>query len=188
MAQRASAATSLTIDEFMVLDTPEGKAELVRGELQLTPAPGPRHGIVWARLGVVLGQHVTKIDLGHVFAECSFELVELPRTVRAPDLAVVRKDRLPAGALNESRLRLAPDLAVEILSPSETASRLDEKLEDYAVARVPLVWVIDPQRRSVRVIAVDAPVRWLREGDTLDGGSTIPGLACPVSDLFVGLD
>ena len=55
-------------------------------------------------------------------------------------------------------------------------------------SRVPLVWVIDPERRSVRVITVDAPVRWLREGETLDGGSTIPGFACPVSDLFVGLD
>ncbi|MGQ0714899.1 MAG: Uma2 family endonuclease [Gemmatimonadaceae bacterium] len=78
-------------------------------------------------------------------------------------------------------------MAVEILSPSETASRLDEKLEDYGASRVPLVWVIDPERRTVSVIAADAPVRWLREGDTLDGGSIIPGFACPVSDLFAGI-
>lgn len=188
MAQRAPAATDLTIDEFMVLDTPEGKAELVRGELRLTPSPGPRHGVVVANLTFLLGQYVRSTGSGRVLTESCYELVQLPRTVRAPDVSFVRTERLPAGGLGDAQLKIAPDLAVEILSPSETAARLDEKLEDYAASRVPLVWVIDPERRSVRVIAVEAPVRWLREGDTLDGGSTIPGFACPVSDLFVGLD
>jgi Uma2 family endonuclease len=188
MAQRAPAATNLSVDEFFVLDTPEGKAELVRGELRLTPAPGPRHGVVWGNLQRRLSDYVTKMGLGLVFTETSFELVELPRTVRAPDLAFVRKERIPPGAMDEARLKLAPDLAAEILSPSETASRLDEKLEDYAASHIPLVWVIDPKRRTVRVIAVDAPFRWLRDGDTLDGGTVIPGFACPVSELFAGID
>lgn len=188
MAQRAPATTDLTVDEFMVLDTPEGNAELVRGELRLTPSPGPRHGVVVANLAFLLGQHVRTTGSGRVLSESCYELVQLPRTVRAPDMSFVRTERLPVGGLGKGQLKIAPDLAVEILSPSETASRLDEKLEDYAVSRVPLVWVIDPERRSVRVIAIDAPVRWLREGDTLDGGSTIPGFECPVSDLFAGLD
>jgi Uma2 family endonuclease len=83
---------------------------------------------------------------------------------------------------------VAPDLAAEILSPSETAARLDEKLDDYAASHIPLVWVIDPKRRTVMVIARDAPVRWLREGDTLETGGVVPGFACPVSDLFAGID
>jgi Uma2 family endonuclease len=188
MAQRARAATNLTVDEFMVLEIPDGKAELVRGEVRLTPPPAPRHATVWVNLTFLLTQHVRKTDAGHVFAESSFELVQLPRTVRAPDVAFVRKGRLPPGAMDESRLKLAPDLAAEILSPSETASRLDEKLDDYAVSHVPLVWVIDPKRRTVMVITSDAPVRWLRDGDTLDAGNVVPGFACPVSDLFTGID
>jgi len=188
MAQRAPAATNLTIEEFLLLETPEGKAELVRGELRLTPPPGGRHGIIWANLTALLHQYVSKTGVGHVFAESSFELVDLPRTVRAPDVAFVRKERLPAGWMDAARLEVAPELAAEILSPSETAARLDEKLDDYAAARIPLVWVIDPKRRTVMVIAADAPVRWLRAGDTLDAGRIVPGFSCPVSELFAGLD
>jgi Uma2 family endonuclease len=188
MAQRARAATNLTVEEFMVFPTPDGKAELVRGELRVTPPPGPRHGIVWVNLTTQLNQHVRKAGLGQVFSESSFELVELPRTVRAPDVAFVRKERLPPGAIDETRLKVAPDLAAEILSPSETASRLDEKLDDYVASHIPLVWVIDPKRRTVMVIDADAPVRWLRDGDTLDAGRIVQGFTCPVSELFAGID
>ena len=138
-------------------------------------------------LTALLHRYVSKTGVGHVFAESSFELVDLPRTVRAPDVAFVRKERLPAGWMDEPRLKVAPDLAAEILSPGETAARLDEKLDDYAAARIPLVWVVDPKRRTVMVIAADAPVRWLRTGDTLDGGSIVPGFSCPVSELFAGI-
>lgn len=188
MAQRARSATNLTVEEFIVFPTPDGKAELVRGELRLTPSPAPRHGIVCANLTSVLHQHVRQAGLGRVFTESSFELVDLPRTVRAPDVAFVRQERLPPGAVSSPTLKVAPDLAAEILSPSETASRLDEKLDDYAASHVPLVWVIDPERRTVMVIARDAPVRWLREGDTLDAGGIVPGFACSIADLFAGID
>lgn len=188
MAQRALLATNLTVEEFLVFPTPDGKAELVRGELRVTPPPGPRHGIVWANLTTLLNEHVRKAGLGRVFTESSFELVELPRTVRAPDVAFVREERLHSGALSSPTLKLAPDLAAEILSPSETASRLDEKLDDYAASGIPLVWVIDPKRRTVMVITRDRPVRWLRDGDTLDAGSIVPGFACAIADLFAGLD
>lgn len=186
MAQRAPAATNLSVEEFFALDLPDGKAELVRGELRLTPPLEARHGIVCANLVFLLSQHVRAMGLGQVFTECCFELVELPRTLRAPDVSFVHKDRLPPGPIG--RLKLAPDLAAEILSPSQTASRLDEKLEDYAASRIPLVWVIDPDRRTVMIIARDAPVRRLRDGDTLDGGSVISGFACPVTELFAGID
>lgn len=188
MAQRTAAARNYSVEEFLLLDTPDGKAELVRGELRVTPPPGPRHSIAWANTATLLNSHVKEKQLGLVFTEASFELIALPRTVRAPDVAFVRTDRIPPNAMNEARLKLAPDLAAEILSPSETASRLDEKLADYAAANVPLVWVIDPKRRTVMVIAKDAPVRWLRDDDTLDGGAVIPEFACRVSELFAGID
>ena len=188
MVDFSPVATNLTVEEFMEYPTPDGKAELVRGELVVTPPPGPRHGIVVVNLATLLHNHVKKTQLGQVLAESSFELVDLPRTVRAPDVAFVRRERLPAGGIGAAQLKTAPDLAVEILSPSETASRLDEKLDDYAAAQVPLVWVIDPERRTVTIIASDSPTRWLREPDTLDGGRIVDGFSCPVAELFAGLD
>jgi Uma2 family endonuclease len=188
MAQRALESTNLTVEEFMTLDVGEDKAELVRGELRLTPPADPRHGAVAVNLAALLHRHVMSTGIGRVFAEICYELVQLPRTVRAPDVSFVRAERLPASGIGSAPFNIVPDLAVEILSPSDTASRLDEKLDDYAASRVPLVWVIDPERRTVRVIAVDAPVRSLRDGDMLDGGSIIPGFVCPVSEVFAGLD
>jgi Uma2 family endonuclease len=188
MAHRARAATNLTVEEFMVFPAPDGKAELVRGELRVTPPAGPQHGIVWANLTALLHQHVRKAGLGRVFSEASFELVALPRTVRAPDVAFVRQERLPPGAVSSPTLKVAPDLAAEILSASETASRLDEKLDDYAASHIPLVWVIDPKRRTVMVVDADAPIRWLRDGDTLDAGRVVPGFVCAVSELFTDID
>jgi Uma2 family endonuclease len=84
-------------------------------------------------------------------------------------------------------LKLAPDLAAEILSPSETASELEEKLDDYLVSGTPLIWVVDPVRSTVMIVSADAPVRLLHEGDTLDGGNVIPGFTCAVSDIFEGI-
>ena len=79
--------------------------------------------------------------------------------LRAPDVAFARQERLPPGAVSSPTLKVAPDLAAEILSPSETASRLDEKLNDYAASHIPLVWVIDRKRRTVMVVDADAPIR-----------------------------
>jgi Uma2 family endonuclease len=121
--------------------------------------------------------------LGVVLADVGFELLELPRTVRAPDVAFVCAQRVPEGAITSGFWRFAPDLAVEVLSPSETAVRLDEKLADYSVAGVPLVWVIDPEAQTVMVVAAQLPVQWLRAADTLDAGDVIPGFSCPVSQL-----
>jgi Uma2 family endonuclease len=102
-------------------------------------------------------------------------------------VSFVRTERLPEQGIGPGLLKLAPDLAVEVLSPSETASDLEEKLDDYMISGTPLMWVVDPVRRTVMIVSVDAPVRWLRDGDTLDGGRVITGFACPVSAIFEGI-
>jgi Uma2 family endonuclease len=181
-------AMSLTVEEFLALSLPAGKAELVRGDLRMPPPPGAPHGVAAANLVVALGIHARAHNLGRVFADnFGYELVRLPRTVRVPDASFLRADRFPPDGVGPGVLKLAPDLAVEILSPSETASELEEKLGDYAAAGTPLIWVIDPERRTVMVIAADAPVRWLREGDDLDGSTVIPGFEIPVSAIFDGI-
>ena len=114
-------------------------------------------------------------------------MMQLPRTVRAPDASYVRANRLPAEGIGPGLMKLAPDLAVEVLSPSESASELEEKLDDYRACGTPLIWVVDPVRRTVMIIATDTPVRWLREGNLLDAGDVIPGFSCAVVELFEGL-
>ena len=108
------------------------------------------------------------------------------RSCRAPDASFVRADRLPATGVTGGFLTLAPDLAVEVLSPSESETDLSEQLDDYRVAGTPVVWVIDPARRIVSVMSA-AGSTTLGIDDTLTGGAVVPGFACGVMELFEGL-
>jgi Uma2 family endonuclease len=178
----------MTVEEFAEYNFPDGKVELVRGEPRVMPPAGAPHGGVESNLLGLLLPFVTRHRLGRVFSDgVGYELIALPRTVRNPDASFVRSDRLPPEGLRPGFLKMAPDLAVEVLSPSETASELEEKLDDYRAAGTPLIWVIDPDRRTVMIVSRDAPLRWIRADGTLDGGDVVPGFRCRVGDLFEGL-
>ena len=177
----------MTPEEFLVHPLPDGKAELVRGELRVTPPVGGPHFCVASNIHLLLASYVKARGLGRAFGDGGYQLMQLPRTVRAPDASFVRAGRLPAEGIGPGLLKLAPDLAVEVLSPSESPSELAEKLDDYRMCAIPLVWVVDPVRRTVMIIARDAPARWLREGDVLDAGDVIPGFSCAVAELFEGI-
>lgn len=188
MVQHAPPPAFMTVDQFLAYPTPEGKAELVRGEVRVTPPAGGPHGTAGGNIILSLGNYVKQHALGRVFPDgVGYELLRLPHTVRVPDASFVRADRLPSEGIGPGLLKLAPDLAIEVLSPSETASELQEKLDDYSLSGTPLVWVIDPVRRTVMIVAADAPVRWLDDDDTLDGGRVVPGFSCPVSEIFEGI-
>ena len=116
-----------------------------------------------------------------------YELLQWPRTVRVPDASFVRADRLPANGVGPGLLKFAPDLVIEVLSPSETASELDEKMGDYLRSGTTLMWVVDPVRRTVMVIASDAAVVLLHEEDTLSGGRVLPDFSCDVAEIFEGI-
>lgn len=187
MSYRVPLTRKLTVQEFMVYSTPDGKAELVRGELRMTPPPGAPHGVVVTKVARLLASYVDAQRLGIVFTNAGFELIQLPRTVRAPDVAFVGADRLPIAGIRRGFLPLAPDLAVEVVSPSETRKELEEKLADYRASGILVVWVIDPEERVATIVASDSSTRRLVEGDTLDGGTVLPGFSCAISELFVGL-
>jgi Uma2 family endonuclease len=176
-------------EEFLVYDLDdEYQGELVRGELCVTPAPGAPHGMIATNLTFLLSAHVREFKVGWVFADSvGYQLVDLPRTVRRPDVSFVRADRLPAEGVGPGFLKLAPDLVVEVISPSETASELEEKLDDYRACGTQLIWVVDPMQRTVMIVASDAPPRWVREGERLDGGGVLPGFSCAVAELFEGV-
>ena len=176
-------------EEFLVYDLDdEYQGELVRGELRVTPAPGAPHGTIAGNLTFLLSAHVRELKAGRVFPDSvGYQLVDLPRTVRRPDVSFVRADRLPPEGVGPGFLKLAPDLVVEVISPSETASELEEKLNDYRACGTALIWVVDPVRRTVMIIASDAPPRWVREGERLDGGAVLPEFSCGVAELFEGV-
>lgn len=183
-----TAVMTMTVEEFLAASTPEGKAELIRGELRVTPPAGGPHGLAGVNLVLALGVYARQHGLGRVFGDgVGYELVRLPNTVRVPDASFVRAEQLPAGGLGPGLVKLAPDLAIEVLSPSETASELEEKLDDNLTSGTRLIWVVDPTRRTVRILSSDAPVRTLREGELLEGGSVVPGFTMPVSDVFEGI-
>ena len=189
MANRARAyAVLMTPDEFLVYPLSDVKAELVRGELRVAPPPGGPHGRAATNLVVLLSIHVNAHQLGSVFADgVGYELAQLPRTVRVPDASFVQAARLPANGIGPGLLKLAPDLAIEVLSPSERASELEQKLHDYCTCGTPLIWVLDPAQRTVMVVATNSALHWLCEADTLDGADVVPGFSCKVSALFEGI-
>jgi Uma2 family endonuclease len=189
MAQPAlAAAMTMTVEEFLAYSVPDAKVELVRGELRVSPAPGAPHGAAAANLAFLLTLHVREQALGRVFGDSvAYVLIHLPRTVRIPDASFVRADRLPPDGIGPGPLKLAPDLAIEVLSPSEIASELEEKLHDYLVSGTSLIWVVDPVRRTVMTIPADAPVSWLAEGDTLKGGAIVSGFSCSITEIFDGI-
>jgi Uma2 family endonuclease len=188
--EMATRTELLTADEYYVRARRTREfSELVRGEVRpVSPASG-RHGLVSVNLVVALTLHLRQHPVGRAFGDNVGFRLPIPDaeddTVRSPDAAFVSFERMrdgPAGFLP-----VAPDLAVEVLSPSDTASELQEKLDDYLAAGTRAVWVIDPDRRAVAMHSATGPTRRLREPDTLDGGDVVPGFAVPVRALFDGL-
>jgi Uma2 family endonuclease len=178
----------MTIDEFLVADLPQGKSELVRGEVRSTPPAEAPHGRAATNLVVALAVYVKERRLGWVFGDAvGYQLARFPHTVRVPDASLVRADRIPSDGVRPGLFRFPPDLAIEVLSPSETATLLEEKIRDYATSGTRLIWIVDPMRRTILTIPDDAPVSWLSEGDTLDGGTVVPGFSCPVAEVFEGI-
>ena len=176
--------TLLTAEELFRLSA-DCCYELVKGELYEMPPAGARHGSSAMRVGILLGAYVNANQLGEVFAaETGFILRRDPDTVRAPDASFVANDRLPEGQLPLSFLELAPDLAVEVVSPGDTAREVQDKVEDWLRAGTRLVWTVYPATRSVNVYRSLEDVRVLSEDDTLEGDQVIPGFACKVRELF----
>jgi Uma2 family endonuclease len=115
-------------------------------------------------------------------AETGFILFDDRQTVRSPDAAVVLRHRL--AELPDSFVPMAPDLAVEVLSPSDRMADALAKVAMYLQAGTPLVWFVNPATRTVVVFRSETDPVMLSEGDTLDGGDVLPGFSVPVAEIF----
>lgn len=177
-------AKLVTVDEFMQL-TGDGRFDLIDGEVQTMPPAGGWHGQSGSRLIRLLGNYTESMQAGAIFTlETAFMLSRGPDTVLCPDVAFVRQDRLPQWAERHGALPLAPDLAVEVRSLSETGPSVRRKVDKYLGAGVRLVWVIDPQRRNATVFRADGSEQQLSEADALDGEDVLPGFSVRVGALF----
>jgi Uma2 family endonuclease len=181
----------LTVDDLLRLPEPDLPHELRRGVLRLVTPAISAHGAVSARLLAALAQHVYTHDLGALFtAEAGFLLERDPDTLLCPDVAFVSRERLPAGGLDLRFLELAPDLAVEVLTPSSRTGEMRAKVADYLRLGVRAAWVVDPARRIVRVhtrLGRRTRAVLLTEDDLLDGGEVVPGFRCRIAGLFADL-
>lgn len=163
-----------------------GRCELVEGELRAMAPAGFEHGRTSMRCGSRVDRFVEKHRLGIVVgAETGFRIGRNPDTVRGPDVAFVSTARLPPAGERAGFLELAPDLAVEVVSPSDRAAEVLAKAQAWVAAGSSLVWVLYPTQRVVAVhrAGTDTVVH-LSAGDTLDGGDVLPGFRVPVVELF----
>lgn len=174
-----------TAEEFFrAYSSKEGDYELVRGEVIEMPPPGWIHGGVATNIAIALGTFARQHDLGRVVVESGFTLERDPDTVRGPDVAFVRKDRVPAGGPTTAFFPGAPDLAVEVVSPDDTAAGLEAKVHEYLSSGTQQVWLAYPESRRVHVYHRDGTARWYTEEDTLESGDLLPGFSVPVRELF----
>jgi Uma2 family endonuclease len=135
----------LTVEDFQQLPETNRRRELVRGEVIEVLPPGGIHGAIAVTLAALLKQWIRSQAGGYIGVEAGYILARNPDSVRGPDVSYVRAERIPAGGVPEGFRELAPDPAVKIVSPSETADDVRDKVRDYLAAGTPLVWVISPR-------------------------------------------
>lgn len=182
----AAATPLLTAEEFATLPQPSdgSQQELIKGVIVTMPPPSFYHGRICLKVGRKLGNFIEDNNLGTITSNDSgVILARNPDTVRAPDLAYWSYARLPEPP-QRGYPSVAPDLVVEVLSPSDVFLSVNKKVHEYLTAGVRLLWVLMPEDRSVTVYRHDRPSVLLANGDTLGGEGVLPGFSCLVGELF----
>ena len=169
-----------------LLSMPDGERfELVDGQL-VEREMGLLSGIVGAQVVRLIGNYALERSLGWpVNSEVGYQCFPwTPEKVRRPDASFISGERLSAEQLDVGFVRIPPDLAIEVVSPSDLFAEVVQKAEEYLRAHVRLVWVVDPGTRTVYVYRADNTLSRLQEEDELSGEDVLPGFRCRVADLF----
>ena len=183
----ATARTHLSYEEFLQLPDDGHRYELNEGELIMVPSPVPRHNLIRHRIAHALLSFVKAQGLGIVIEEMVFRLGPGPELVRNPDIAFVTK--ATEIDLDHSPIEGAPTLAVEVISPSNTATDTVKKMHQYLDAGVISVWLVYPNLRLIEIHSRkdrQPQRRDIREPEVLSD-PTIPGFAVPLPDIFDNL-
>jgi Uma2 family endonuclease len=169
--------------ELYEMDVP-GPCELVEGRIVPVSPTGVEHADIESRLNVALSLFLRERELGRVLVgEIGIYTRRNPDSVRAADVVVISKERLPAGR-QRGFLEVAPELVIEIMSPSDRWLTVRQKLEEYFSIGVDRVWIVEPDNRAVLVFHSSTGVQKLDHEETILGEGILEGFTLPVADLF----
>ncbi|MFN0016623.1 MAG: Uma2 family endonuclease [Pirellulaceae bacterium] len=175
----------LTIDDMTKMPSDGRLHELVRGRLVEMNFPRPKHGFICSEISGLLRDLVKPRKLGRVFSNDSGVIIERdPDTLRGPDVGYYSYTRVPRGKVPEGYFATPPEIAFEVLSPSDTWPETLKKVAELLDAGVNVVCVADPRNNSVQVHTADQPVKHLAEGDDLTFPAVLPGFSCKVAQCF----
>ena len=176
----------ITAEDLLRMPDDGFRYELVKGELRKMAPAGMRHGYLANRVAWRLTQHVEAHKLGYVCtAEPGFRLASNPDTVRAPDVAFIGQERVEEIGDVEGYWPGAPDLAVEVISPNDIYTEVEDKVLAWLDAGTRMVVVVNPRRETVTVYRSLSDVTILTKNDTLEGKDVVPGWTMAIEDLFV---
>ena len=175
-------AQTVTAQQLFEMPDQE-RFELVQGELVPMSPPGFDHGCIVLDVAATLREFVQAGKLGMVAVEAGFCVSHDPDTVRSPDVAFVRAERIPQGGVR-AFFQGAPDLAVEVISPSDRASDVISKAQDWLQAGCTVVWVIDPETKTVTAYSSGPQTLFLSASDTLTCEELLPGFRLPIARVF----
>ncbi len=179
--------TATEQDVLNLIDHADCICELVDGVL-VEKTMGYTESVLAGAIIELLRPFVRKHKLGIVSGEAG-TLKILPRQVRIPDVAFVSWDRFPGGKFPKAPIpAVAPDLAVEVLSDSNTEGEMRRKLQDYFTAGVRLVWYVDPRTRTASVYTSPEQCTVFDENGVLTGGDVLPGFELPLRELFAEIE
>ncbi len=174
----------ITAADLLAMPDDGKRYELVAGELMELPPPILEHGETQANVGRILGNFVIPRKLGKVFTEAGFLIAENPDSVRAPDVSFISAGRVASGRL-PAYFRGAPDIAVEIVSPSSSEPEAAARALMWLEAGSAAVWMLYPESRSAKVYRPMRNVVELGADDVLDAAPVLDGFAVKVSDFFL---
>ncbi len=178
----------MTAEDLLELPEDHMRHELIEGELRTMPPAGHEHGSLGSELFLSLGNHVKANRLGKVYlAETGFTVSREPDTVLAPDVAFVSTERLNLIHRREGYFPGVPDLAVEVISPSDRYSEVEEKVKSWLQHGTRMVIVVDPRTETLKVYRSPSDVQILTREDTLECGDVIPGWTLSLAELFATL-
>ena len=181
----ATQTRPVTAEELFNMPDDGYRYELVRGKLRKIALAGQYHGEHAGTVFVSLHIYVRTNGLGKTYAaETGFKIGSNPDHVRAPDAAFVSRERLEAIGEGPGYWPAAPDLAIEVISPSDRYTEVAEKVRDWLDAGTRMVVVVNSRRREVAVYLPGEDPDTLTEDDVLDGGDVVPGWTIPVREIF----
>ena len=176
----------MTSEDLWEIDDDFNQYELIRGELQTVPPAGGDHGALNSEVGRRIGNHVFEHKLGRVYqGETGFILARNPDTILVPDIAFVRSDRMIRTPDHRGFLEQAPDLVVEVLSPSQSFREAQRKMQTYIDLGVRMGLLVHPYRQTISVYRPGRDPVVLGRDDIFDGEDVLPGFRVTVADLFI---